>query len=141
MTLTGTLSSSTATNGLGNYFFSGLPSGGSYTVTPSRAVLPPGSPGITTIDVIAIQRHHLGTVLLTGCRISAADCAPPLGVVNTADVIAVQRFFLGLGTGIGNAGKFQFNPVNRSYSPLNSNQIAQNYDALVLGDVAAPYVY
>ena len=104
-------------------------------------MLPPGSPGITTIDVIAIQRHHLGTVLLTGCRISAADCAPPLGVVNTADVIAVQRFFLGLGTGIGNAGKFQFNPVNRSYSPLNSNQIAQNYDALVLGDVAAPYVY
>jgi hypothetical protein len=31
--------------------------------------------------------------------------------------------------------------VSRSYSPLISDQTAENYDAMVLGDVAAPYVY
>jgi probable HAF family extracellular repeat protein len=141
MTLTGTSGRSTITNGLGNYAFLGLPTGGNYTVTPTRPALPPGFPGITTVDVIAIQRHYLGSALLTGCRLSGADCAPPFGVVNTADMIAVQRFFLGLTTGIGNAGIFQFNPVNRSYSALNSNQTGQNYTALVLGDVSSPYVY
>jgi len=54
-------------------------------------------------------------------------------------VIAIQRFFLALSTGTANAGKYQFNPVNRSYSPLTIDQTAQNYDTIVFGDVAAPF--
>ena len=85
-----------------------------------------------------MQRHFLQIVLLTGCRLTAADCAAPVGV-NTADVIAIQRFFLGLTTGIANVGKYQFTPVSRSYSPLTSTQTGQNYDAIVFGDVATPF--
>ena len=60
--------------------------------------------------------------------------------VNTVDVIAIQRFFLGLSTGIANTGRYQFIPVNRTYTGIVSNQTAQNYDTLVFGDVAAPFV-
>src|ERR1700693_2868049 len=74
LTLTGTLSGSTLSDGSGNYTFSSLPSGGSYTVTPTKTALPPGSAGINTVDVVATQRHFLiiGPPL-TGCRLTAAD--------------------------------------------------------------------
>ena len=108
--------------------------------TPTKADRPPGSNGISTVDAIAVQRHYLqqGTPL-SGCQLTAADCAPVFGLINTADVIAIQRFFLTYTTGIGNVGKYQFGPMNRSYSPLTTNQTDQNYDAIVFGDVASPF--
>ena len=139
MSLTGAASASTTTDGSGNYSFTGL-AGGNYTVTPSKAARPPGTAGINTTDVIAVQRHFLIISLLTGCRLSAADCASPSGIT-TADVIAIQRYFLFLTTGIGNVGKYSFNPVNRSYAPLGSNQGGQNYDTIVFGDVATPFAF
>lgn len=141
LTLTGTTGGSTSSDGSGNYSFSGLFSGGSYTITPSKSGLPSGTPGINTVDVIAIQRHflNLGTPL-SGCRLTAADVNSVNGV-DTVDVIATQRFFLGLTTGIANTGKYQFNPVNRSYSPLTSDQTGQDYNALAFGDVAAGFIH
>jgi len=91
------------------------------------------------VDVVATQRHFLGVTFLAGCRLTAADVNSDSNV-NTIDVIAIQRFFLGLASGIANVGKYQFNPLNRSYSGLISDQPAQNYDALVFGDVASPFV-
>src|SRR5438132_4242821 len=116
-----------------SYTLSSLIPGGSYTVTPSKVALAPGSVGIDTIDVIAIQRHFLtlGTPL-SGCRLTAADVNVDT-LVDTVDVIATQRFFLGLTTGIGNAGKYQFNPANRSYPGIVSSQTGQNYDTLIFG--------
>ena len=110
-------------------------------MTPSKAGLLPGTAGITTVDVIAVQRHflNLGTPL-SGCRLTAAD-TNGIGGVDTVDVIAIQRFFLGLPTGIANAGKYQFTPVNRTYTAITSNQTSQNYDALIYGDVASGYVH
>jgi hypothetical protein len=140
MTLAGTSSGSTLTNGSGNYTFSSLPAGGNYTVTPTKAALPPGSAGINTLDVILVQRHFLGLgTPLTGCRLTAAD-VNGAGGVNTVDVVAVQRFFLGQVTGIANTGKYQFNPVNRTYTGVTTSQTAQNYDTLVFGDVAGNFV-
>src|SRR5207247_6824063 len=141
LTLTGSSSGSTSSNGSGNYTLSSVPSGGNYTVTPSKAALAPGATGITTVDVIAIQRHFLniGTPL-SGCQLAAADVNGVNGV-NTVDVIAVQRFFLALSTGFANTGTYQFNPVNRSYPGVVTNQIGQNYDALIFGDVASPFVH
>jgi hypothetical protein len=112
-------------------------------VTPSKAALTPGGVGskINTIDVIATQRHFL--VLgppLSGCRLTAGDVNGD-NAVNTVDVVAIQRFFLGGTTGFANVGKYQFSPVSRSYSGIVSDQIAQNYDALVFGDVASGFVH
>ncbi len=141
LTLTGSGSDSTLSDGSGNYTLSSLIPGGSYTVTPSKVALAPGSVGIDTIDVIAIQRHflNLGTPL-SGCRLTAADVNADT-FIDTVDVIATQRFFLGLSTGIGNAGKNRFNPASRSYPAIASDQTGQNYDALIFGDVAATYVH
>ena len=139
LTLSGSGSGSTLSDGSGNYTFSSVAAGGSYTVTPTKTALMPGSTGINTVDVIATQRHFLniGTPL-SGCRLTAADVNGVSGV-NTVDVIAIQRFFLGLTTGIANTGKYQFNPPSRSYPAVGSNQTAQNYDTLIFGDVASPF--
>ena len=61
------------------------------------------------------------------------------GSVNTIDVIAIDRFFLGRTTGIANAGKYKFIPVNRIYQGLVADQTAQNYDTLIFGDVASHF--
>ena len=141
LTLTGTMSGSTLSDGSGNYTFSSLPSGGNYTVTPTKTTLAPGSAGINTVDVIAAQRHFLNLgAPLSGCRLTAADVDSNTSV-NTVDVIAIQRFFLGRSTGIANVGKYQFTPVNRTYTGPVTNQTAQNYDAIIFGDVATTFVH
>jgi hypothetical protein len=139
LNLAGSASGSTLSDSSGNYTFSSLPSGGSYTVTPSKAARVPGSPNINTVDVIATQRHflNLGTPL-SGCRLTAADVNGDTSI-NTVDVIAIQRFFLGLSTGIANTGQYQFTPANRIYTGIVSSQTGQNYDTLVFGDVASPF--
>jgi len=141
LTLSGDGSGSTVSDGSGNYTLSSIASGGNYTVTPSKAALAPAATGIDTVDVIAIQRQflNLGTPL-AGCRLSAAD-TNGIGGIDTVDVIATQRFFLGFSTGIGNVGKYQFNPVNRAYPGLGTNQTGQNYDTLIFGDVATGFVH
>ena len=110
-------------------------------MTPSKAALTPGSANINTMDVLAVQRHFLNLALLSGCRLTAADVNGDNGAINTIDVVAIQRFFLGLSTGIANTGKYQFNPASRTYTGVVSNQTAQNYDALIFGDVASGFVY
>jgi hypothetical protein len=141
MTLTGTSSGSTMTAIDASYSFTGLPFGGTYTVTPTKAALSPGSAGISTVDVIATQRHFLGIAIIpVGCRLTAADVNGD-SAVNTVDVVAIQRFFLGLSTGTANVGKYKFTPANRSYPGLVSDQSGQNYDALVFGDTASSFVY
>ena len=128
------------TDSSGAYLFSSLPSGGIYTVTPSKAPQTPGSAGINTVDVVATQRHFLQIALLSGCRLKAADVNLD-NSVNTVDIVAIQRFFLGQTTGISNVGKYQFIPVSRTYTGIVNDQTGQNYDALVFGDVASPFLH
>jgi hypothetical protein len=139
LTLTGSALGSTLSNGSGNYAFSSLPSGGSYTVTPTKAARAPGSANINTVDVIAVQKQFLTGTFLSGCKLAAADVNGDT-VVNTQDVIAVQRFFTGQTNAIAKVGKYKFTPVNRTYTGITTNQTAQNYDTLVFGDVAADFV-
>jgi len=138
LTLTGSGSSSTLTDGAGNYTLASLASGGSYTATPTKNALTPGSMGINTVDVIAAQRHFLNIAFLSGCRLAAADVNGD-ATIDTVDVIAIQRFFIGLSTGIANTGKYQFSPVSRTYAVLGTNQTAQNYDTLIFGDIASAF--
>ena len=140
LTLTGSAFGSTVSGGSGTYQFSSLTVGGTYTVTPAKLAIAPGSAGINTIDAIATQRHFLNLTLLSGCPLTAADVNGDT-TINTIDIIAIQRFFLGLSTGTGNVGKYQFNPASRTYPGLVSDQVNQNYDTLVFGDVASSFVF
>jgi Dockerin type I domain len=107
--------------------------------TCSKADQIPGSPGINTVDVVAVQRHFLiiGPPL-SGCRLTAADVNGD-GSVNTTDVIAIQRFFLGLSTGIANVGKYQFTPPYRCYT--DGFPPTPDFNAIIFGDVATPFIY
>ena len=142
LSVTGDAATST-TDSSGNYLLSSLAAGGNYVVTPSKTPLPPGgvSSTINTVDGIAVQRHflNLGTPL-TGCRLTAAD-VNGLNGVDTVDVIAIQRFFLGLTVGIGETGSYRFNPGTRSYPGVTTDQIGQDYQAFVLGDVASSFTH
>jgi hypothetical protein len=95
----------------------------------------------TPFGVLAVQRHYLNiTSILPRCHLMAADVNGD-SVITTVDAIAIDRFYLGLSTGLANVGKDQFNPAHRNYANLFSNQTNQNYDALIFGDVAAPFVW
>jgi hypothetical protein len=130
--LTGSASVTTLSDSSGHYMFL-APRNGNYTVTPSKASVPPNTFAINTIDVVAVQRHFLriGTPL-SGCRLLAAD-ANGDSMVNTVDVLA-------LSSGTANVGNYQFTPPNRTYQGVITNQTNQNYDTLVFGDVATPFV-
>ena len=137
VTITMSNEGSTTTIGGGTYLMFGH--GCSFhTVTPTKAGRTPGSTGINTMDVLAVQRHFLTISLLTGCSLAAADVNGD-NRADTSDVIAIQRFFLGLTTGTSNVGSYRFTPASRSYSPPVDNQFDQNYDTIVLGDVASPF--
>ena len=142
LSVTGDAATST-TDGSGNYLFSSLSAGGNYVVTPSKTPLQAGGPSstINTVDGIAVQRHflNLGTPL-SGCRLTAADVNGDTSA-NTVDVIAIQRFFLGLTVGTADTGSYRFNPASRSYPGVTTDQIGQDYQSLVLGDVASPFTH
>jgi hypothetical protein len=133
------MSGSTLSDVSGNYTFTALTSGGSYTVTAAKAALTPGSAGINAVDVLAVQRHFLNIAPLPpGCRLTAADVNGDSNI-NAVDVIAIQRFFLGMTTGIANTGQYQFSPANRTYPGVVTDQTGQNYDTLIFGDVVSPF--
>jgi hypothetical protein len=140
LSITGSSSGSILSDLLGNYHFSSLASGGHYTVTPSKSSVLPGISGISTIDVLATQRHYLNvSPFPPGCQRTAADVNVD-GAITTADVVAIQRFYLGRTSGFANAGQFTFVPANRTYSGIVSNQVGQDFSAVILGDVLAPFV-
>ena len=90
----------------------------------------------TISECIAVQKHFLGTALLSGCRLKAADVNADNNV-NTLDVLAIRQFFLGHSS--ANVGKYQFTPANRSYPGIVSDQTAQNFDTLIFGDVISAF--
>ena len=126
-------------DGSGNYSVT-VPIGGNYVATPTHTPRPPGSAGISTVDVIATQQHFLQVAPLTGCALTAANVDESTSI-NTFDVIAIQRFFLGQTFGTANVGKYRFTPVTRTYTGVTSDQTEQDYSTVILGDVVASFVH
>lgn len=136
MTVTGDAATSTITDEIGDYLFN--LSQGNYTITPSKTRIEPATGGIDTADIIAVQNHFLGFAPLVGCQLTAAD-ANGDNTINTIDVVAIQRFYLGIPTGLANVGKHKFVPNNREYN-LTQDQINQNFDTTIIGDVTKPFI-
>jgi hypothetical protein len=62
-----------------------------------------------------------------------------LNGVDSVDVIAIQRFYLRYQTRIANIGKYRFSPLSQTYAVVTGDQIGQNYDPLIFGDIASPF--
>ena len=102
-----TLYAVTDTTGL--YVFPIVPSKFSYTMTCNKDTLPQN--GISTADMVAINKHILKIdTLETPLRIIAADCTND-GKVSTADLIELRKMILQLNEKFPNSKSWRFMPT------------------------------
>ena len=105
--LTGAISDVT-TNNQGEYLFDGLTEGRSYDVLPKlegNDVL-----GISTIDMLQIQRHILGLASFTSpYKILAADINNSKGI-SASDLVLIQKLILGFDNVMTNNDPWKFVP-------------------------------
>ncbi|KXK38454.1 MAG: Hyalin repeat-containing protein [Bacteroidetes bacterium OLB9] len=142
------------TNDLGQYSFTGLPENISYTVSMSdnRNILN----GVTTLDLVYIQRHILGLATFTDPKLIIASDADNSGRITAADLAAIRKVILGITEGFPNGQQsWRFITSNQTftnpqapfpfiesytYSNLSENKIGQNFQAIKIGDVNASAV-
>lgn len=117
----------------GQYTLSGM-GAGAYTVTPSKVggVAPLGLT-ITTTDSAEIAKHVVNIITLNATQLTVADVSGT-GGVTSFDAALIARWATGL-TGYGSTAQWRFTPVNRSYPNVNTDQTAQDYTVLLMGDV------
>jgi len=128
-----------------------LPTGADYTITPVLDESPGN--GVTTLDMILIQKHILTTQLLnTPYKIIAAD-ANKSGSVTTIDLVVIQKIILFLIPNFPGNTSWRFvdmdyvfpNPQNPwqgggfpeviSYNNLSMQQLFTDFVAVKVGDV------
>jgi hypothetical protein len=135
---TGSSPVSIFTNLSGNYMLTGF-GAGAYTVTPSRAAMTPAaSNGIFSNDAALISRHVVGLTTLNPVQIRAAMVAGQ-PTLTTFDAGLVARWIVGLTTANNQTGTWKFSPANRSYHSVTTDQLDQNYLALLMGDVSGDW--
>ncbi len=82
------------TNLAGNYAFPPMPLGGSYKIDPSKNIDPLN--GVSTLDIVRIQRHILGLEeLSTPYKQVAADANKDYRI-SAADLIIIRKLILGV---------------------------------------------
>lgn len=127
--LTGPLAGSDTTGIDGLYAFPNLPQADGYKVEPGKNI--DHDNGVTTLDLVFITRHILGTQLLpTPYKIIAAD-ANRSGTISTQDVIAIRRVILSLDTVFGANTSWRFVPEQYVF-PDTANPFQENFPESVI---------
>lgn len=110
----------------GSFLFNNLLSGVNYTISPSKENA--YSNGITTLDILKIYRHILGTEHFSSpYEIIAADVNGS-GNVSTADILALRRMILGLKDDFGDNGQ-SWTFVKSDYQFTNpTDPLSENYE-------------
>ena len=94
VSLRGNAEASKMTDQEGHYAFKYMPYGGAYVVKPEKNDNP--TLGVTTLDLVMIQRHILGKQLLDSpYKILAAD-VDESETISANDIIDIRRLILGL---------------------------------------------
>jgi len=133
----------------GEYAFANMPMGGAYKVKPRKNddILN----GVTTLDIILIQRHILGlTELATPYQHIAADINKS-GSISALDLIELRKVILGVKDEFGNNDSwrfvdadFEFNDIldpleqyfGEDYNiPVLSNDMYVDFTGVKIGDV------
>ncbi len=137
VTVTGTGSPSVSTTtappgpNAGQYALSGFGSG-AYTVIPSKTGAINGS--ITSFDAAKIAQHVAGIITLTGNQFLVADVSGN-GTLSSFDAGQLARYVAAV-PGSGSTGNWRFVPVNRPYPSVTTNISAEDYSALLMGEVS-----
>jgi hypothetical protein len=135
MSSSGSSTATVNTNLSGFYQLSNLPSGGNYTITPSKTG---NVNGVTDFDATLILRcvaAGANCTLSPNQRITANSDGD--ASVTAFDATQILRFVAANGqtANTGQVGFWKFDPINRSYPNLTTNQSGQNYSAFLVGDV------
>lgn len=137
------------TDANGEYTFNSLPFGHNFTVrmNDNRNILN----GVSTLDLVQIQRHILGLAAFDDAKKTIAADADNNSKVTAADLVALRKVILGVTTEFPNgqqswrfvsashvftsvANPFPFSE-QYSYNALNINKVNQNFYAIKIGDV------
>ncbi len=131
----GSVNVSTTTANNGTYTLSGM-GAGAYTVTPTKTGEDFGA--LTGNDSAVIAQFVVGLVSLNANQQTVADVSGA-GGITSFDAALIARYVVAL-PGSGSSGTWRFIPVSRSYPNVNSNQTAQDYSALLMGDVTGSWL-
>ncbi|WP_461496327.1 hypothetical protein, partial [Pyruvatibacter sp.] len=103
------------TNATGSYVFDDLSEGADYTVIPSKDDF--HSNGLTTFDVIIMQRHAIGASILTDpYQLIAADINKS-GTITTLDLIQLRKLILGVDERFADNTSWRF--IDATYEFIN----------------------
>jgi hypothetical protein len=153
VTATGFTNLNTRSSLAGNYSLS-LPHGANYAITPTKTNDTLVTNGITTLDVLLIRRHILGTQLLNSpYKIIAAD-VNRTGSVTLADINLINALILANINKYPSGSFWAFVPDNhsftnpqnpfpypaqRSYASVSGALANQDFIGMKLGDVNNSY--
>jgi len=147
--LTGGASASVFTDTLGNFTFTGIPAGGSYTVAPARDSN--DFNGLSTFDLLQISKHILNIEPFDSpWKIVAAD-ANKNNSVTTFDIVEIRKIILGVNSAFPANNSWRFFPASTvlpnpnnpfpnlppegiSVNNLQSNLNSVNFKAVKVGD-------
>lgn len=124
----------------GNYDLSGF-GAGAYTVTPSR----PNenylmANGIFADDASRVAEHVVQLITLNPTQQRAGRVSGNM-TLSSFDAALIAQWIVGIPSMINQTGQWKFTPVNRMYGPnINADLTAQNYDALLMGDVNGDWI-
>ena len=135
----------------GHFMFDhSLPIGADYTLTPTKDDNP--SNGVTTYDLVLLEKHILALELLNSpYKMIAAD-ANRSGSITTFDIIEIRKLILGIYTDLPNNTSWRFVdqeyvfpnpfnpfesqfPENKSFQSIGGDHMADNFIAVKIGDV------
>ena len=117
----------------GTFTFCDVPRNGTYTITPSKNIMPGN--GLSTIDIVVSRRHLLDIdPFETTCEITAAD-TDGNGTISTVDFIHLRRMILDKTDEFpNNVPSWVFDPLFITISP-SDNQTGVDFKAIKIGDV------
>jgi hypothetical protein len=130
--MTGDTTTVVITDSIGNYSFDDVLQG-NYTVTPSRSDYLE-FPAISAYDASLTARASAELITLTAHQQLAADVSSS-GTLEAFDASLIARFAVDLVQDFP-AGAWKFDPIQRQYSPLDSDMVAQDYVGIGMGDVS-----
>ena len=122
--LSGDRSSVYMTNGTGTYTFTGLREDFDFSVIPQKDIF--HGNGVSTLDLILIQRHILGSETIGSPYAQIAADVNKSGNISTLDMIQLRRMILNAGSRFDNNTSWRF--VDGSYSfPDPSNAFTTSF--------------
>jgi uncharacterized protein (TIGR03437 family) len=130
ITAAGSPQGSATTDNSGAYQLPNL-GGGPYTLTPAKTG---DANGITSFDAAQIAQQVVGIITLNACQQAAADTSGN-GQITSFDAAFIAQYVVGITNPDNRTGTWRFLPPTRAYSSLSGNQTAQNFDAVLVGEL------